>query len=78
MNFPDTKLNEFLIGAVVMIGFFMILGPVVNRPPEAMTKRRWFIFAAGIVVFFVGWLVLFNWLPDSTLHCTQHCFPWGD
>jgi hypothetical protein len=66
------------MGAVVVIGFLMVLGPMVNRPVETMTARRWVIFGAGIVLFFAGWLVLFNWLPDSTFHCTQHCFPWGD
>jgi quinol-cytochrome oxidoreductase complex cytochrome b subunit len=78
MNFPDTKLNHVLMFIMVMIGFFATFLPLTNRKPEDMTVRRWVIFAAGLIIFFGGWLVLFYWLPDSTFHCTQHCFPWGD
>ena len=65
------------MGTMAVIGYAFTLGPAVNRQPKDMTWLRWLFMAGGLVLFFGSIYIGLLWQPESTFHCTQHCFPWG-
>ncbi len=77
----DTRLTEFLMGAVVLAGYLLMFAPLINRKPEQMTWRLWLVFVAGFAVFAFGMITILGWHPEygnCTSTPTHHCFPWGD
>jgi hypothetical protein len=72
-----TALNGILMGAIILGGYFVIMFSLRHKGAHTWTNC-WLPLFLGLAMFFGGWFVEFQWMPEETFHCTHHCFPWGD
>ena len=72
-----TTFNGIVVGGIILAGYFLTMWAMSHKGKHTF-KRCWMPLVLGLAIFFGGWGLEFSWMPDSTFHCTQHCFPWGN
>jgi len=76
MTFPETPLHVAMMIAVIYVGYFTIMYSISHKGKHTF-RRCYLPLVLGFIVFCSGWYVMLGWHPED-LHCTHHCFPWGD
>jgi hypothetical protein len=71
----NTLANEIYIGGSAVVSWLIMGRTMMKKPAEDLGAIA--IVLSCMISIAYAMYVLTTWMPESTFHCTQHCFPWG-